>query len=80
MYRKVHALFVSDPLGIPSLQRRRLMPHRIYKEKRQPDIDDAGQRQQRTEKDAEDVGGFASVQVFAAQHDAGGGQHQQHYG
>ena len=56
MYRKVHALFVSDPLGTPSLQRGRLMPHRIYKEKRQPDIDDAGQRQQRTEKDAEDVG------------------------
>ena len=66
MYRKVHTLFVSDPLGIPSLQRRRLMPRRIYKEKCQPDIDDAGQRHQRTEKEAEDVGGFASAQIFAA--------------
>ena len=65
-YRKVHTLFVSDPLRTPSLQRRRLMPHRIYKEKRQPDIDDAGQRQQRTEKEAEDIGGFAFAQIFAA--------------
>ena len=42
------------------------MPRRIYKEKCQPDIDDAGQRQQRTEKEAEDVGGLASAQIFAA--------------
>ena len=43
------------------------MPRRIYKEKCQPDIDDAGQRQQRTEKDAKDVCGFVSAQIFAAQ-------------
>lgn len=57
---------------------RRLTLHGTYKEKGQTNINDAGQRQQRTEKDAKDVCGFVSAQIFAAQHNAGSCQRQQH--
>ena len=53
---------------------RRLVLNRVHKQNSQSDINDAGKRQQRTEEDAEDTHGFVSAQIFAAQHDAEGGE------
>lgn len=68
------------PLPVPFMsQCRRLILHRIHKEKGQTDIQDAGQRQQHTDTDTEDAHGFVSAQIFTAQHDADNRRCQQHH-
>ena len=60
-------------------QCRRLILHCIDKEKSQPDINDAGQRQQHAEERTENVCGFVAAQISAAQSKAGASQNQQHH-
>ena len=57
----------------------RLILHCIDKEKSQPDINDAGQRQQHAEERTENVCGFVAAQISAAQRKAGASQNQQHH-